>query len=129
MRKTVFAALALVVLAGCSTTRGTGASIENRVQALENRIQVLESDVQTQGASGYSSDVFTSKPVSDVAAETMSKKQIQQALKNAGYYDGTIDGKIGPRTKEAIKEFQKSSGLYVDGVAGRKTKENLLRYL
>jgi peptidoglycan hydrolase-like protein with peptidoglycan-binding domain len=59
----------------------------------------------------------------------MTKKQIQKALKNAGYYDGNVDGKMGPKTKTAIKEFQKSVGLKADGVAGRNTKEKLLKYL
>ncbi|MCX5716492.1 MAG: peptidoglycan-binding domain-containing protein, partial [Candidatus Omnitrophica bacterium] len=45
-------------------------------------------------------------------------KQIQTALKNAGLYIGQIDGKIGPLTKKAIEEFQKSNGLKVDGKVG-----------
>lgn len=46
---------------------------------------------------------------------------IQTALKNAGYYNGTIDGKVGPMTKEAIEEFQKANGLEADGKVGPKT--------
>jgi peptidoglycan hydrolase-like protein with peptidoglycan-binding domain len=59
----------------------------------------------------------------------MTKKQIQKALKNAGYYDGVADGKMGPKTRTAIMEFQKNMGLKADGVAGRNTKEKLLKYL
>ena len=46
---------------------------------------------------------------------------IQHALKGAGYYQGTIDGKVGSRTKEAIRNFQKDQGLEADGVCGRQT--------
>jgi peptidoglycan hydrolase-like protein with peptidoglycan-binding domain len=46
-------------------------------------------------------------------------------LKNGGYYDGKIDGKIGPRTKEAIKAFQRSKKFRADGVLGRKTMDRL----
>ncbi len=54
---------------------------------------------------------------------------IQQALKNAGYDPGAIDGKAGPLTKRAIKSFQRDHNLVADGVAGRKTWEKLYPYL
>ena len=46
---------------------------------------------------------------------------IQRALKNAGYYQGTLDGKVGSRTKQAIRNFQRENGLTADGVCGRQT--------
>lgn len=55
-------------------------------------------------------------------------KDIQTALKNAGYYTGNIDGKIGPKTDSAIKTFQKDNGLKVDGVVGQKTWNLLSKY-
>lgn len=58
-----------------------------------------------------------------------TKREIQQALKGAGLYKGSVDGKIGPRTREAIKEFQRVNGLNVDGVVGRQTWERLAPYL
>ena len=54
---------------------------------------------------------------------------IQKALKNAGLYTGAIDGKIGPKTKRAIEEFQKSKGLKVDGKVGPKTWAELEKNL
>lgn len=48
-------------------------------------------------------------------------KQIQQALKNAGFYSGKIDGEIGPKTKKAIEAFQAQHGLKADGKVGPKT--------
>lgn len=56
-------------------------------------------------------------------------KDIQKALKAAGFYTGSIDGKIGPRTKKAIEEFQASKGLKVDGKVGPKTWAELEKYL
>jgi murein L,D-transpeptidase YcbB/YkuD len=55
--------------------------------------------------------------------------EIQTALKNAGFYTGTIDGKIGPNSKKAIIEFQKSQGLVADGKVGPKTWLALGKYL
>src|SRR5690242_12486772 len=46
---------------------------------------------------------------------------IQKALKNAGYYQGGVDGKIGSSTKTALKAFQRDNGLTADGVCGRQT--------
>jgi peptidoglycan hydrolase-like protein with peptidoglycan-binding domain len=48
-------------------------------------------------------------------------EEIQTALKNAGFYTGAIDGKIGPMTKKAIEEFQKANNLQADGKVGPKT--------
>jgi peptidoglycan hydrolase-like protein with peptidoglycan-binding domain len=55
--------------------------------------------------------------------------EIQTALKNAGYYTLEIDGKIGPKTKRAIEEFQKANALKVDGKIGPKTWSLLSKYL
>ena len=54
---------------------------------------------------------------------------IQKALKKAGYYNGTIDGKVGPGTRDAIAAFQKDNGLKTDGVCGRGTWVKLKSYL
>ena len=56
-------------------------------------------------------------------------KQIQASLKKAGFYKGEIDGKVGLRTKRAIKEFQKAKKLNPDGVVGPETWEALERYM
>jgi len=57
------------------------------------------------------------------------KKQIQIALQKADFYEGKIDGKIGPKTKEAIKAFQKAKGLKIDGDVGAQTWVELKKYL
>jgi peptidoglycan hydrolase-like protein with peptidoglycan-binding domain len=54
--------------------------------------------------------------------------RIQNALKNAGYYDGPIDGHIYDDTREAIKSFQSNNTLKVDGIVGRRTWQVLKKY-
>ncbi len=54
---------------------------------------------------------------------------IQQALKNAGYYQGNLDGKIGNQTREAVRAFQRDNGLESDGVVGRRTWGKLKGHL
>lgn len=60
---------------------------------------------------------------------TAKNKQIQAALKNAGYDPGAIDGKLGPRSKKAIKDFQAVNGLKADGKVGAKTWAKLSAYV
>lgn len=54
--------------------------------------------------------------------------EIQTALKNAGLYAGNIDGKIGPKSKKAIEDFQKANSLKVDGKVGAKTWEVMSKH-
>jgi len=58
-----------------------------------------------------------------------SVENIQQALQNAGIYQGKIDGVLGPKTKKAIEEFQTQNGLTADGRVGPKTWEKLGTFL
>ncbi|MFH1440904.1 MAG: peptidoglycan-binding domain-containing protein [Candidatus Omnitrophota bacterium] len=58
-----------------------------------------------------------------------SIRNIQTALKNAGCYTGKVDGKSGPLTKKAIKDFQKTANLKIDGKVGPKTWDVLSKYL
>jgi len=70
----------------------------------------------------------TAKPAA-VVPEKPTKKDIQTALKNAGYYAGEIDGKFGPKTKKAVEDFQAANNLKVDGVAGPVPWNILKKYL
>ena len=71
-------------------------------------------------AASSQGSLFFTKPTSE---------QIQTALKNAGFYQGNIDGKIGQKSKQAIKDFQAKNDLGVDGKVGPKTWEKLQPYL
>lgn len=48
-------------------------------------------------------------------------RNLQQKLKNLGYYSGSVDGDFGDGTESALREFQRVNGLSVDGVAGSRT--------
>ena len=58
-----------------------------------------------------------------------STREIQQALKNAGFYQGSLDGKMGEVTREAVKEFQRVHGLTDDGVVGKRTWATLRAFV
>lgn len=48
-------------------------------------------------------------------------RQIQQKLRDLGFYKGSVDGIYGSQTQSAVKQFQKSVGITADGIAGSKT--------
>ena len=48
-------------------------------------------------------------------------KEFQQALKNLGYYTAEITGKMGAKTEQAVKDFQRDHGLTADGRVGPAT--------
>lgn len=51
-------------------------------------------------------------------------KEIQQILSNKGYQI-SIDGTYGPESEAIVRQFQKDSGLKVDGVVGQQTYQKL----
>ena len=49
----------------------------------------------------------------------------QQALKDKGHAPGMIDGKMGPRTRAALADYQKAEGLKVTGRLDDDTRAKL----
>lgn len=54
-------------------------------------------------------------------------KALQQLLVANGCACGTPDGEFGSNTENGVKEFQRKNGLTVDGIAGEKTWNKLLK--
>lgn len=46
-------------------------------------------------------------------------KRLQSRLKELGFSPGTIDGDFGAATEAAVRAFQASEGLLVDGIVGQ----------
>lgn len=65
------------------------------------------------------------------AAETAQAdtKSVQLALRAAGFDPGSADGRMGPRTREAVRDFQKANGLNADGKVGPRTWAKLESFL
>ena len=53
-------------------------------------------------------------------------KQLQNALKELGFYTGEVDGQFGRGTRDAVELFQSQHGLQADGIVGEKTWEMIL---
>lgn len=109
-----------------------------QIQGLKNRISVLEMQVRSKDEEinslreGLNSSTAEKRAAKKAVAEVKSRpnlKQIQTALRNAGYETGVIDGKMGKQTRDAIKAFQRANNLVVDGKVGKRTWNLLKEYL
>ncbi len=90
----------------------------------------IETSPVTQSAGSASTTAASgADTTASQAASLTHPQQIQTALKNAGLYDGPIDGKIGPKTKKAIAAFQSQNNLKADGKVGPKTWSVLEKFL
>ena len=108
-------------------------TLETRVEGVETKTAEVERATSEQAQTieelkgkGTEISTRTGKPGSTKGSERI--KDIQTCLKNAGFYNGEIDGVKGKQTKKAIKEFQAANGLVADGVVGKKTWELLSKY-
>ncbi len=140
---------AAVALSGCAgrQTRQDLARLQSQVGLLDERVSQLERTSLSGPAASLgttSAESWTafgggakSKTASSTAPQSTAStaaslkpttKEIQRALTNAGFYQGAVDGKMGPLTREAVKEFQRVNGLTPDGVAGRQTWSKLRAY-
>ena len=92
-------------------------------RTLEKIAAALSGSSSSSSSSGSSSSSSSSSDSSLLKFGTQSEavRTLQQNLKQLGYYSGSITGNFGNLTKEAVYNFQKSTGLTADGVAGAKT--------
>ena len=78
------------------------------------------SDLITRESSSKT-DFITAWPTDDPGIGRQESREIQQALLNAGYDIGAVDGIIGDNTRTAIQQYQSSRGIFpADGRAGQK---------
>lgn len=64
-------------------------------------------------------------PVLKKGSRGVNVKIAQEALNRFGY-NLSVDGKFGPKTEEAVKDFQRNNKLVSDGIIGKKTWEKLM---
>ena len=136
--------IGLISLPFFNTGCASKSSTQKRVNALEAQVGVLTDEItrldqQLQAirggadqAGGYAAGGATSAAQTAIyrtpSGFELPSRDIQKALQSAGYYQGTVDGKIGPGTKDAVKAFQRDHGLEADGVVGRQTWDKLKVY-
>ncbi|MFA7254518.1 MAG: peptidoglycan-binding domain-containing protein [Candidatus Omnitrophota bacterium] len=138
--------IGLIALSGCAS-RKTGKKVDtmqaqinamtDELVRLDQSLQDTRAALQTQEGGGVSGSGSVSSGEGAMVGGMyrtpsgfeIPSVNIQKALKKAGYYNGAIDGKVGPGTRDAIAAFQKDNGLTADGVCGRGTWAKLKSYL
>ena len=74
---------------------------------------------------GTSSQVEASYSTLRVGSTGTAVQNLVQALKNKGYYSGSVTNKYTTAVETAVKAFQRASKLSVDGIAGPATQHAL----
>lgn len=128
-----FVVVMAISFSGCATF---GKKKDLEIQGLKNQVGALESQVQNKDQEISSLKEELDRAVQEKnnfsqnrgifeAKSRPNNKQIQLALRNAGYNPGKIDGRMGRQTREAIKAFQTANNIPVDGKVGKQTWEAL----
>jgi hypothetical protein len=75
---------------------------------------------QYYGDPYYGDTYYGNSYYGNIDPRSSTAKALQAALARQGYYHGSIDGVLGPQTRNAIRSFQANQGLPVTGqVDGR----------
>jgi outer membrane murein-binding lipoprotein Lpp len=138
--------IGLIAFSGCAS-RKTGKKVDTlqaQVNAMTDELVRLDQSLQDTRAAIQSSEAGGGMQAASFSGGEgamvggmyrtpsgfeIPSVNIQKALKKAGYYNGAIDGKVGPGTRDAIAAFQRDNGLTADGVCGRGTWAKLKSYL
>ena len=70
----------------------------------------------------YDGPIYASNPEEDPGQVVAN---VQSALQEQGYYQGEVDGILGPQTRAALAEYQSAQGLEPTGTVDEPTLETL----
>ena len=134
---------AALALSGCSMFRSEGSSQRSQApassqpshsqssQSSQAAPSTAQSSTSSRGAAAQSGTSSSTMDYDNTASGTSTRmsadevRQAQQKLKDDGDYTGQVDGKMGPKTAQAIKKFQQSNGLPQTGRLDQQTAGKL----
>src|SRR6202044_1049313 len=73
--------------------------------------------------------VNPAQPTTPAVTPSASVKKLQQELGQLNYYEGPVDGIMGPQTTAAIQDLQRQAGLPQTGTMNTATQAALANYL
>ena len=80
---------------------------------------------QTPPAKAEKMGEMDKKPEMGTTTGSKDNREVQEALKAKGNDPGPIDGRMGPKTRAALKSFQEANGLKATGQLDNQTAEKL----
>ncbi|PZU99902.1 MAG: hypothetical protein DCE90_01020 [Pseudanabaena sp.] len=103
-----------------------GTSTKNAILRAQQSLGLVTDGIagsQTIAALENIAEKTKASPEPDLASSKVSATvmNLQKLLADRGFYDGAVDGLMGPQTRNAILAAQKAYGLTTDGIAGSRT--------
>ncbi len=114
MRLATAGAVCAALLAGCGSLGKDGIWPSTAEETSET----------ADAATASRTEPVESETEPTIALDSQAISQVQRHLTELGYEPGSIDGLVGPRTRAAVRRYQKDAGLPVDG---RITQDLLAR--
>lgn len=87
-----------------------------------NQLQAQAEQGEAKPDNAPTANVSQEKPL---VLQPNDVKHLQGNLRDKGYYDGQVDGILGPRTRAAIRQYQKTENLPVTGRVDAQTAGKL----
>ncbi|OGW91549.1 MAG: hypothetical protein A3D28_04750 [Omnitrophica bacterium RIFCSPHIGHO2_02_FULL_63_14] len=127
--------LSVLLIAGCATTKArrseTAADLNGQIAQMQSELQAKDAEIlelqgrleglQRQSVQTNISPAAGKKTSAIIRVPGVTAAALQQALVRAGLDPGPLDGKVGRKTRAAVKEFQRRNNLTVDGIVGKRT--------
>jgi peptidoglycan hydrolase-like protein with peptidoglycan-binding domain len=110
-------AVSVYVLAGLVVCAVCAKASQAKANTYEKKTTVIERHTTSSGRPSTAATRRTG---------SLTVRQMQEDLRAAGFYSGPIDGRFGPRTSQALKDFQHSKGLSVTGRMDNRTQRALM---
>jgi hypothetical protein len=80
-------------------------------------------------SAGSSAPAKPAQPTTPAVTPSASVEKLQQELAQLNYYEGPVDGVMGPQTAAAVKNLQRQAGLPQTGTMNAATQAALDYYL
>jgi len=101
------------------------AKAEDKTDASGNKVEQAwdKTKAKTKDMTGKMKDKATGHDDMRMSGDVRSA---QQALRDKGFDPGPADGRMGPKTTAAVKDFQQKNNLTVTGTLDPETRDRLL---
>ena len=122
-------AAALIVLAAVGLTRHDATTASGSPAASAPAQPSAPSANPAQPSAPSANPAQPSSPAAPAVVPSASVKKLQQELGQLNYYEGPVDGIMGPQTSAAIKDLQRQAGLAQTGTMNAATQAALDNFL
>jgi hypothetical protein len=116
-------AAALIILAAVGLTHNHATTSTSAASASTS------APAASTASSAPASPAQPTAPTSPAVTPSASVMKLQQQLGQLNYYEGPVDGIMGPQTAAAVKDLQRQAGLPQTGTMNAATQAALDHYL